>query len=101
MKLLHSLPAWLKNKYMLTGTGFLIWMLFFDTQDLITTHIRQRHELEKLEASRAYYTTETRMISRELKMLETDPALLEKYAREKYRMKRDNEDLFIIIDEVK
>ena len=101
MKLLQILPSWLKNKFVLTGTGFLVWMLFFDNQDLITTHIRQRQELERLEASRSYYNIETRTISGELKMLETDPALLEKYAREKYRMKRDNEDLFIIADEEK
>lgn len=81
--------------------GFLVWMLFFDTQDLVTTHIRQRQELERLEASRTYYITETGTIREELKLLESDPAFLEKYAREKYRMKRDNEDLFIIADEVR
>lgn len=101
MKLFHALPSWLKNKFFLTGMGFLVWMLFFDTQDLVTTHIRQRQELERLEASRAYYTTETGTIRDELKLMESDPALLEKYAREKYRMKRDNEDLFIIPDEVR
>jgi cell division protein FtsB len=101
MRLLQTLPAWLKNKFVLTGTGFIVWMLFFDNQDLITTHIRHRHELEKLEASRTFYTAETETIRQELKMLESDPALLEKYAREKYRMKRDNEDLFIIGYEVK
>lgn|SRR5688572_17828965 len=101
MKLFHALPSWLKNKFFLTGMGFLVWMLFFDTQDLVTTHIRQRQELERLEASRAYYTTETGTIREELKLMESDPALLEKYAREKYRMKRDNEDLFIIPDEVR
>jgi len=101
MRLLQSLPAWLRNKYLLTGTAFIVWMLFFDNQDLITTHIRQRQELERLEASRAYYTTETGTIREELKQLQEDPSLLEKYAREKYRMKRDNEDLFIVKDEVR
>jgi len=101
MRLLQALPSWLRNKYFLSGTAFLVWMLFFDSQDLITTHIRQRQELEKLQASRTYYTTETGTIREELKQLQEDPALLEKYAREKYRMKRDNEDLFIIPDEVK
>ena len=101
MKMFHSFPDWLKNKYTLTGMGFLVWMLFFDNQDLITTHIRQRQELERLETSRAYYITETANIKKDLELLKSDPALLEKYAREKYRMKKDNEDLFIIPDETK
>jgi cell division protein DivIC len=101
MRLLQSIPGWLRNKYLLTGTAFLVWMLFFDSQDLITTHVRQRQELQQLEASRAYYSSETGTIREELKLLQEDPALLEKYAREKYRMKRDNEDLFIIADEVR
>jgi len=91
----------LMNKYLLTGAGFLIWMLFFDGQDLITTHVRQRQELNKLEASRDYYLQETESIKQELEMLKSNPALLEKYAREKYRMKRDNEDLFIVSDHSK
>ena len=101
MRLLQSLPAWIRNKFFLSGTAFLVWMLFFDSQDLITTHIRQRQELERLEASRAYYTAETEILQEELKLMKADPAILEKFAREKYRMKRDNEDLFIIADEVK
>lgn len=95
MRLYQRLPPWLTNKYLLTGLGFLVWMLFFDAQDLITTHIRQRQELQRLEISRDYYTGETKTIKQELLMLKSDPSLLEKYAREKYRMKKENEDIFI------
>ncbi|HUR11843.1 MAG TPA: septum formation initiator family protein [Flavitalea sp.] len=96
MKILDHLPPWMRNKFILTGTGFLVWMLFFDSQDLITTHVRQRQELQRLEASRNYYKAETSFIKAELDSLKTNPGLLEKYAREKYRMHKDNEDLFII-----
>jgi cell division protein FtsB len=73
-------------------------MLFFDEQDLITTHFKQRNELHKLEESRSYYQQQILQTTNELEKLKTNPAVLEKYAREKYRMKRDNEDLFIVLD---
>ena len=86
----------LKNKYILTATAFVVWMLFFDTPDVITTHFRHRSELNRLEESRSYYQAEIDRTRRELEQLKSDPGTLEKYARERYRMKKDNEDLFVI-----
>lgn len=86
----------LKNKYILTAGAFAVWMLFFDNRDIITTHFRQRAELNRLEESRAYYENEIAKTRKELKELRSDPDILEKYAREKYRMKKDNEDLYVI-----
>jgi cell division protein DivIC len=96
MRLLTHIPAWLKNKYLLTTVGFVVWILFFDSRDFITSHFRERAELEKLEKSRRYYEQQITATRHELDALKTDPALLEKYAREKYLMKRDNEDLFLV-----
>jgi cell division protein DivIC len=96
MKLLARVPSWLKNKYLLTGVGFLVWILFFDSRDLITSHFRERAELVRLEKSKKYYEQEITTTKQELQQLKTNPTLLEKYAREKYMMKRDNEDLFVI-----
>lgn len=70
-------------------------MLFFDRNDVFTLAERNR-ELRSLQESKEYYTEEIareRKVSEELK---SDPATIEKYAREKYLMKRENEDLFII-----
>jgi cell division protein FtsB len=53
-------------------------------------------ELNNLEKSKKYYREETEKQRKELEALKNDPAALEKYAREKYLMKRDNEDLFLI-----
>lgn len=86
----------LKNKYILTATAFVVWMLFFDTRDVITTHFRHRSELNRLEESRSYYQAEIENTRRELEQLKSDPGILEKYARERYRMKKDNEDLYVI-----
>jgi cell division protein DivIC len=96
MKLLAHIPSFLKNKYLLTGTGFVVWILFFDSRDLITSHFKERKELLNLEQSKKYYELQISATKRELEQLKTNPALLEKYAREKYLMKRDNEDLFRI-----
>ena len=96
MKLLQNIPSWLKNKYLLTALVFGVWLTFFDDRDIITTHFRHRHELLQLQESRDYYLQQIQLTQKELDQLKNDPALLEKYAREHYRMKKDNEDLFIV-----
>ena len=83
MKLLSNIPSWAKNKYLITVVAFVIWMIFFDAKDIFT-HRERSNELRELQESRAYYISEIAK------------AAIEKYAREKYLMKRDNEDLFII-----
>lgn len=96
--ILHHIPAYLKNKYLLSLAVFVVWMFFFDDRDIITTHFRYRNELRDLEKSKVYYEEQIAETRKELDKLQSDPALLEKYARERYRMKRDNEDLYIIED---
>ena len=70
-------------------------MLFFDERDVFTmSHHRQ--ELRELQKSKKYYTEQTNKEKEVLENLKNNPAMLEKYAREKYYMKRDKEDLFLI-----
>lgn len=95
MSILSRIPSWLKNKYLLTGVVFLVWIVFFDDRDLIN-NFHHRQELKELEKSRDQYMGQIKATREELDQLKKNPALLEKYAREKYRMKKDNEDLFII-----
>ena len=95
MKLFSYIPSYLKNKFLLATIAFVVWMLFFDRNDVFTQGQRKR-ELRSLQESKEYYTTEIakeRKVSEELK---SNPATIEKYAREKYLMKRDNEDIFLI-----
>jgi cell division protein DivIC len=96
MKILKHIPTFLKNKYLLTATGFTVWILFFDARDFITSHFKERNELLKLEQSKKYYEQQIATTKEQLQQLKTNPVVLEKYAREKYLMKRDNEDLFRI-----
>ena len=95
MKLLSRIPSWLKNKFFIALVAFVAWMLFFDKNDYITQYYRT-NELEKLQKSRQYYTNQILSEKRQLEHLKSNPATLEKYAREKYFMKRDNEELFLI-----
>jgi cell division protein DivIC len=93
---LDKIPSWLKNKYAITTLCFAVWILFIDDRDFITTHFRHVHELHKLEARKIYFEDQIRVVRKELDQLKSNPAALEKYAREKYLMKRDNEDLFVV-----
>ena len=83
------------NKYLVTGIAFAIWMLFFDRND-ITLQLKRVHELNKLQKSEKLMDKQIADTKQELDLLKTNPQTLEKYAREKYMMKKDNEDLFII-----
>ena len=98
MKLLDHIPAWLKNKYFIASIAFIAWVTFFDSKDLLT-QAQRRQELNELQASKELYTKKIVAERKELSQLQSNPATLEKYAREKYYMKRDNEDLFVITTE--
>ncbi|HEX2609011.1 MAG TPA: septum formation initiator family protein [Flavisolibacter sp.] len=95
MKFLSGIPSWTYNKYFITFTAFVVWMLFFDSRDMISQRERSR-ELEALQKSKAWFTSEIAKERKSLEELKSNPAAIEKYAREKYLMKRDNEDLFIV-----
>jgi cell division protein DivIC len=95
-QLIDRIPSWLKNKYVLTAIGFGIWILFIDDRDFITTHFRHVRELHKLEAQKKFYENQISTVQAELDQLKRNPATLEKYARERYLMKRDNEDVYVI-----
>ncbi|HEU5051987.1 MAG TPA: septum formation initiator family protein [Hanamia sp.] len=83
------------NKYLVTGIAFAVWMLFFDRNDL-PLQIHRLRELNKLEQNQKNMALRISDTRKELDLLKTNPETLEKYAREKYMMKKDNEDLYIV-----
>lgn len=95
MKFLTYIPGWLKNKYFLTGTFFVIWMVFFDVRDLASDFGR-RAKLNALQKTEHILNQQISDTRKELDLLKTSAQTIEKYAREKYMMKKDNEDLFIV-----
>jgi cell division protein FtsB len=95
MKLLTHIPGWIKNKFFIAAAVFVFVILFFDKNDLFTQVDRNRQLRELLE-SKQYLSDQIAGEQTILDNMRTNPATLEKFAREKYLMKRDNEDLYII-----
>lgn len=95
MYLLKIIFSIFSNRYLLALVAFSIWILFFDENNYLVQRERKA-ELEALEQKIEYYQGQVKATKTELKELQLDPAKLERYAREKYFMKRDNEDVFVI-----
>ena len=93
---LSRIPPWVKNKYFLTIVAFIIWVCFFDKNDLIS-QFSFRKELKELEEDKAYYIREIEKNKKDMTELMSDPEHLEKYAREHYLMKKEEEEIFIIV----
>jgi cell division protein DivIC len=95
MKFLTHIPNWLKNKYLLAGGFFVVWMVFFDPKD-IPSGFERRFRLNELQSSERHLDELITDSHKELDLLRNNAQSIEKYAREKYMMKKDNEDLFIL-----
>jgi len=93
-KALGRLSSFLTNKFLLASLGFIAIMFFLDKNDIIST-LERRKELSNLEQSKQHYQQELQELRTIKSDLETDPVIIEKLAREKYLMKRKNEDIFL------
>lgn len=80
--------------------AFAVWMVFFDKNDLFSQY-QYHSQLSKLKHERDFYQKETAKVHQELDELTTNKEMLEKFAREKYLMKKDNEDVFVIVKDKK
>lgn len=98
MKTISKILPYIKNKYIISVTIFLVWMIFFDRNDFISQYSYNK-ELQKLEDDKAYYIESIEANKESAHQLMSEPENLEKFAREKYLMKKENEDIFLIIEE--
>ena len=92
-----SKNKWLKafkNGFVITLVLFGVWMLFFDNNSWFIHH-ELNNEIESLENEKEYYQKEIEKDNKTIKKLSTKDGL-EKFAREEYYMKRENEEIFII-----
>ncbi len=85
----------LKNKYLISTTAVLVWLLFFDHNDLFSQYDYYK-QVVKLREKKTFYIREITQVEKEIQELTSNPTQLEKFAREKYLMKKSNEDLFVI-----
>ncbi|MBK86767.1 MAG: septum formation initiator [Flavobacteriaceae bacterium] len=86
-----------RNIFLFTSFIFIIWMLFFDANSWLI-HRELNNEIEQLKSKKSFYSGEIKMDNKLMKKFETIEGL-EKYAREKYYMKKKNEDIFIIVSD--
>jgi cell division protein DivIC len=85
-----------RSFYFLTGVGFLVWMLVFDANDL-GKQFDIYQKWKDLRNEKQYYLDNIEVVKRDRAELMSSPALLEKFAREKYLMKRPGEDVFVLV----
>lgn len=95
MKGVKLVFSFLRNKYLLALGIFLAWLLFFDSRDIFS-QMEKKAELNSLLESKRFYESEIAKAKQQLADIQQNTAALEKIAREKYKMKRPNEDLFLV-----
>ena len=87
-----------RNKYILTLLVFIVWLLIFDRNNLIDRG-KYLRALDEMESEKIYYLEKIRHDSARLYELKADADNLEKFAREQYLMKKENEEVFVFTDE--
>jgi cell division protein FtsB len=85
-----------RNKFIVTTLGLLVWISFFDRND-ISAQLDLHRKVKKLQKEKEYYIREIASCKKEIHELQSDVNSMEKFAREKYLMKKDNEDVFVIV----
>jgi cell division protein DivIC len=93
--MLNRLPPLFRNFYFIAALFFLIWMTFVDSNDLVSRY-KMGAKLRSLENEKEYYQEKIAEVEKDRNELMTNKELLEKFAREKYLMKKKTEDVFII-----
>ncbi len=88
----------LRNKYILTSVLFVLWMLMFD-QNNLNERRKNNRDYNQLIRERDYFQKKIEENRKRIQELKTNNDNLEKFAREQYLMKKDNEDIFIIVDD--
>lgn len=90
----------IKNKFVITLVLFLVWMTFFDKNNIIT-QIELRRNLHQYQKEKQFYLQQIAADSEATYDLMSDSSHLEKFARERYYMKKDSEDVFLMIPKEK
>jgi cell division protein FtsB len=88
----------LKNKYIITTMIFLVWIAFFDENNWVE-RAQNLRELKELRNDKEYYIEQIEKDTERLKELKTNDENLEKYAREQYLMKKEDEVIFVVVEE--
>lgn len=93
-----KIPRYARNFYFVAGVLFLFWMVFIDSNSVYNQYQLTR-KLNKLQNQEGYYYEKIDEVKKDREELLSNPELLEKFAREKYLMKKPSEDIYIIVEE--
>lgn len=88
-------PKPLKNKYAIASVAFIVWLGFIDRNNLVTQW-KYRMQLHDLQQKQSYLEQQIQEVTEERQALQSSPEKLERFAREHYLMKKENEDLYLI-----
>ena len=94
---MKTLLKYSRNFYVLASLFFVFWMLFIDSSNVVN-HFRLSQKLSQLEDQKEFYLEKKDTINAEREELMSNPKLLEKFARERYLMKKPTEDLYVIVE---
>ena len=93
--IINLLPKPLRNKYLILLLLFIFWIVFLDDYNLINQN-KMKNNVDDLKEQKEFYISEIKSDSTELSKLKNDSEEQDRFAREKFLMKKDNEDIFII-----
>lgn len=93
----QKILKYIKNKYIVTSIALLVMITFFDRYDLRTQYVL-RKELRELQSTKKYYESEIKNNKKAIYSLQHDTVAIEKFAREKYLMKKNNEEIFLVYE---
>ena len=96
--MIKRIPNWLKNRYAYSIVIFVIWVSFID-QNNVMTQYSYLSELKILKGEKEYFNEAIKKTSQELDDLTKNPKTLEKFARENYFMKKEDEEVFVFTTE--
>lgn len=90
----------LVNKYLITGVAFVLWITFFDDNNLIEL-AKVKLNIINQEKQKQYYKSEIKLIEQKLQELDSNVDSLEKFAREQYHYKLPDEEIYVFKGDVK
>lgn len=97
MKFIKKILPFVANRYFIVSLGFVVWMLFFDQRDFFQQRERAT-ELKKVEDAKKYYQKEIEYTQKQLNNIQNNKAAIEKYARERYLLRREGEEVYLFED---
>jgi len=97
MQFIKKIMPYVANRYFVVSIGFVVWMLFFDQRDFFQQRERAA-ELKKVEDAKKYYQKEIEYTQKQLNNIQNNKAAIEKYARERYLLRREGEELYLFED---